>query len=371
VAVDRSAMKKSLAKKQESSEKSKDDRGKFHGIFKDDVEGLNLWKVGEGDHEFDIIPYEAGKNDPDKLINPGDFTYTLILWVHRGIGINEDSYICLAKTYGKKCPVCEYQASLRDTDASDDEIKKWNPTRRTYYNVLVYDNEKEQAKGIQILDIAHYYMEPELLALSRPRSRGGADTGEKIYFASPDRDGKSISFFKEGKGLNTAYKAFKFIDRDYDLDQEIIDKAHCLDEIIHIPEYQEVKEALELGLPEEATSKKVKEEEDIPSEGRQRRGSSASAYEENKEKAPEEKKEEEKPEDKKEEEKPEEKIEEKQEKTEDKKYVCPSSEGTFGVDLEKLGACAKCTIWDPCSDESARLLELKRAARAEGGRLKR
>ena len=368
MAIDRSAMKKSLAKKQASSEQSKDDRGKFHGIFRDDIQGLSLWKPesSEDAHEFDIVPYQAGENDPDKKINPGDFTYTLILWVHRGIGINEDSFICLAKTYNKKCPVCEYQARLRDTDASDDEIKKWNPTRRTYYNVLVYDSEKEQSKGVQVFDIAHYYLEPELLALSRPRSRGGAETGEKIYFASPDQDGKTISFIKEGKGLGTKYKAIKFLDRDYDLEEDIINTAHCIDKIIHIPSYDEVKEALDSGLSEgDEGSFKIKEE-DIPSEGVRRRGRSAAPKSE--EEVPKEVKEEVKEE----ETLKEEKQEVKKEETDSDKVVCPDANGTFGVDIEKLGACAKCDLWDACGEEAARLLQEKRASRSGGGgRLKR
>ena len=357
MAIDRSAMKKSLAKRQETSEQTKDDRGKYRGIFKDDVQGLQLWKVGEGDHEFDIVPYQAGNNDPDKKTSPGDFTYVLILWVHRGIGINEDSFVCMAKTYNKRCPVCEYQASLRDTDASDDEIKKWNPTRRTYYNVLVYDNEKETAKGVQVLDIAHYYMEPELLALSRPRSRGGVETGEKVYFASPDKDGKSISFTREGTKRTTAYKAFKFLDRDYDLDEEVLNSAHCLDEIVHFPTYEEVDEALKLGLPESDGNSSSAKEEDIPSEGRRGRGRPASAEQEKKEEAPKEEVKEEKKEEVKE---------------EQKDFVCPSPEGTFGIDIEKLGACAQCDFWEACVEEAARILQEKRATRSGGGgRLKK
>ena len=368
MAIDRSAMKSSLAKRQEASEQSKDDRGKYRGIFRDDIQGLQLWKPGEGDHEFDIIPYIAGDNDPEKKIKPGDPTYVLILWVHRGIGINEDSYICMAKTHNKRCPVCEYQAFLRDTEASDDEIKRWNPTRRTYYNVLVYDNEKEQAKGVQIFDIAHYYMEPELLALSRPRSRGGVETGEKIFFSSPDKDGKSIAFTREGTRRNTTYKAFKFIDRDYDLEEEILKQAKCLDEIIHIPTYEEVKEALYLGLPD---GKEEAEPEDIPSEGVRRRGRSVAPMpsEAPKEEVKEEVKEEAK------EEKQEVKEEKKEEVKEEvkKNLVCSVPDGTFGIDIEKLGACAQCDIWDACMEKNNRIMVEKRAARAAegGGRLKR
>ena len=369
MAIDRSAMKSSLAKRQEASEQSKDDRGKYHGIFKDDVQGIRMWKVGEGDHEFDIVPYNAGENDPEKKIKPGDPTYVLILWVHGRIGISEDSYICMAKTYNKRCPVCEYQASLRDSDASDEEIKQWNPVRRTYYNVLVYDNEKEQAKGVQILDIAHYYMEPELLALARPRSRGGVETGEKVYFSSPDKDGKTVAFNREGTRRNTAYKAFKFIDRDYDLEDETLDQAKCLDEIIHIPSYEEVKEALYLGLPE----KKEEVQEDIPSEGGRRRGRSATPAPSQapKEEIKEEKKEEkqEVKEEKKEEPAPKVEVNEKGVDV----LVCPVPDGTFGIDIEKLGACAKCDIWDPCMEENNRIMAEKRAARSAegGGRLKR
>lgn len=355
MAIDRSSMRSSLAKKQETSHSTKDDRGKFRGIFREDIEGLQLWKVSEGDHEFDFVPYSAGPNDPDKKISPGDFTYVLIVWVHRGIGPSEDSYICQARTNGKRCPVCEYQTSLKDTDASDEEIKRWNPTRRTLYNVVVYDSEKEQSKGVQILDIAHYYLEQELQVQSRPRSRGGAATGEKIFFASPDKDGKTIAVTREGSRRNTKYIGIKFLDRDYDLADDIIEAAHCLDEIVHWPSYDEVKDALDSGLANPVSSVP---EDDIPSEGARRRGRSVAP---SKEATPQSQEKEVK--------------EEKKEVKEEKKVatlVCPA-DGVFGIDIEKLGACGKCEVWDDCSVENTRIMNEKRAARSSegGGRLKR
>jgi len=351
-------MRSSLAKKQETSHQTKDDMGKFRGIFREDIEGLQLWKPGEGDHEFDIVPYKAGKNDPDKKIKEGDFTYVLILWVHRGVGPSEDSYVCLARSYGEKCPICEYQASLKDTEVDDDEIKKHNPTRRTLYNVVVYDNEKERAKGVQVLDIAHYYLEQELQVLSRPRARGGAATGEKVFFASPDKDGKSVGMTREGTRRNTKYVGIKFLDRDYVLEDDIIEAARCLDEIIHVPTYQEVKDAFYAGMPEEANSPKG--EGDIPSEDVRGRGRPVTSEKEVSP-ATEAPKEEVKPEVKPEEIKP----------ATEGTLVCPAG-GKFGEDIEKLGACAKCESWDACSVENTRLLQEKRAARTgEGGRLRR
>ena len=90
------------------------------GIFKENLPDEKFWKCKEGDHLVDIIPYFAGGNDPDPEVGEGTDTYKLEVFAHGGIGPNEDMVVCLAKTFNKKCPICEHRKSLLK-EASPDE----------------------------------------------------------------------------------------------------------------------------------------------------------------------------------------------------------------------------------------------------------
>src|SRR5574337_1937468 len=108
----RAAMKQEMADRHKESYDRKDDSGRFKSIFiKDAVSGITMWKCSEDEHFINIIPYIAGANNPN--VKPGKFAYNLDIFVHRKVGVNEDSYICLARTYNKPCPICEHQAEQR------------------------------------------------------------------------------------------------------------------------------------------------------------------------------------------------------------------------------------------------------------------
>jgi hypothetical protein len=234
----RAAMKKEMEQRLQESYNSKDDSGKFKSIFvKDAVGNTPMWKCSEDEHFINIIPFIAGKNNPNT--KPGQFAYSLDIFVHRKVGINEDSYICLARSYGKKCPICDEQAELRKQDDYDEKyVKSLNPTRRVIYNIECLDSDKEVKKGIQLFEVSHYLFEKELAEIAK-KPRGGGF----ILFSDPD-EGKTVFFRKSGNGpTNTEYKAFKFEDREEPVSDEILDSALCLDELIHIPTYDEVYNA--------------------------------------------------------------------------------------------------------------------------------
>jgi len=289
--------------------------GRFKTIFRDDLE-IQVWPCPEGDHLIDIIPYLAGNNDPD--VEPGSPTYCLDVWVHPGVGVNENSYICLSRTYNKPCPICEYQKKLRMNQNADYEaLISLNPVRRTLYNIVCYDNEKEKEKGVQVWQIAHWYFERFLVALARdPR------TGRIICFADPE-EGKSIAFTKKGKGRNMQIIGHRFVDRSYEIPKEILDSAYILDEIIHVPTYEEVKEAFEgvsleeISKPKEKIEEEPKGKEYFDTEGQ---------IEPPKEK----------------EEKP------------SRKLVCPFG-GKFGEDIDNLEECINCPFYEKCALENERL----------------
>jgi hypothetical protein len=230
-----------MQKRHDEAYKRKDDSGKFKTIF-DSLPSDRIWKCSEGEHSLDFIPYIAGPNDPNT--KEGEWTYNLDVFVHRGVGVNEDEYLCLNLNYGKPCPICEYQAKLqREENFDEEEVRSLRPTRRVIYNIWCHDNNKEENRGVLVFNSSQYRFAAPLTEQSKKKKGGGY-----IYFADPD-EGKIVSFRRVGMGpRNTQFLAFSFEDREEPIPDEILDQAICLDRMLHIPTYEEVKRAFFAGM---------------------------------------------------------------------------------------------------------------------------
>lgn len=350
--VRRAAIQRKIAQ----SYKEKDDSGQFKSIFIESP-GLKFWKCANGEHLIDIIDYKAGPNDPKTP--EGEWTYVLIIFVHYGVGVNQDGYICMARTYGKRCPICEYREELRKAeDYDEDLVKSLNPKKRCFYNVLVSDNEKEQAKGVQIWDASHWLMERHLVIMAKIPTRTGQATAVEPYVLFSNSEvGKSIAFERIGAKMTTDFIGHRFVDRDYTIPPEFV--GFSIDSFLRIPTYEEVhaafygtEEESELGPPPDPNA-------DIPNFPP-----------------------------------PEPKVEPPPIPLKTRKPLavpaptgtsvptpsttpgparltpkatanqCPVN-GNFGVDCEKLEACNGCPEWEPCSAQADVLAS---AANAEAGK---
>jgi hypothetical protein len=250
----RELYRKESNQRHEESYANREDTGRFRDIF-DSVakSGVTFWKDKEDDHDIYIVPYVTGKNHP--RIAEGKMAITCDVFVHRGIGVNQDSFVCLNKSYGKKCPVCEYQAELRDAeDADEDAVRALNASRRSLYNIVCLDTPATRDKGVQVWNVSHYLFTIPLEELAHKKKGGG-----NVLYGDIDK-GKVISFRRKGTKLNTEYTAFEFKDRD-EIPDTILDSAVCLDNLIHIPTDEEVSTAFwESKEGEEKPSETEKEE---------------------------------------------------------------------------------------------------------------
>lgn len=366
MAKDRSAAKEALLKRMKSGMKKGGGDYENTSIFKANLENVKFWNVSEGKHWFDIVPYRAGKHDPD--MKEGKDAYCFQPYMHRNIGPNNRDVVCLARTYNKPCPICEHVKKLINDGADEElinEIKvQVNP--RAIYNVHVLDNEKEQAKGVQVFHASHYTMEGKLLELAnKPTRPGGKGIETFVPYPLADKDGRTIYFKRKGKGMSTEFVALSFEDRNYSIPKDILKQAHVLDELIEIPSYEQVK-AMLFG----DDSPEKDEEDDIP--GSVERGEEESEDElrdmtrrqlkmyikendlgisvkpkmddediveailEAVEGA--------------------EAKEAKEEKTKSSKNECPAG-GVFGKDLDELSSCNDCPdeTWKACAKEAERL----------------
>ena len=230
----RDKMKKSLGKRTQESHKNRDSGGGIKNYFNESkMEGVSTWWAGKGDHIIDIIPYIAGKHDPRN--EEGEPSYVLDIEVHRYVGPMDDMVVCLEQ-YGKPCPICERSRELNREGADwKTEIKPLKPSRRAMYNVIVRDDGEMEKKGVQVFEIAHWFMERHLAKIAKD-PRGGGFT----VFSDPD-EGKSISFERTGVGSeNTMYGGHRFADRPNPISDEELDSAYCLDDLIEIKDYDEI-----------------------------------------------------------------------------------------------------------------------------------
>lgn len=246
MAYDREAARKQLEARQKESAARAGSSG-FIGVLKGD---LPTWKAGEGKHKIDILPFVVGKKHP--TLKKGEYDYKMDVWVHSNIGVDNAQYLCLHKMFDQDCPICNYRAQLQQEGEDDkDKIKALQPKHNCLYNIICYDSNEQEKKGIQLWLINAWNMEDRLQELADDES------GERVLFPDPS-EGKRISFKRTGTGAtNTRYTAHAFVDRDYKITEKLLDKTFTLDECIVIPTEAEVEKAFFGGL------KKKEKEVDI------------------------------------------------------------------------------------------------------------
>ena len=74
--------------------------------------------------------------------------------VHFGIGIDNRTFVC-PRTFGKKCPICEYmsQAAKKGT-LDDDSINALKPKERVLYNVIPKGKRDDQV--LHVWDVSAF-----------------------------------------------------------------------------------------------------------------------------------------------------------------------------------------------------------------------
>jgi len=313
--------KSSLEDRHQESVENREERATKYGtIFNEKMipEGTEFWKPGLGEHLIDLLPWIAGAHHP--RVAEGDPAYNLDIWVYQNVGSAFDYFVSPSSNFRNPDPISEYLAKNRVPKA---EWMKIRAKRRCVYWAWVHDTPEEEAKGPQIWEVAHWFFEDKIDEIAKLPQGGGVepfsnpDIGSKIHFKI-----RSEGKFEDDEGHehdSFSYAGHKFIPRQEPIPDNILDMVdkYPLDQLVVMhPSYENIKEAFpptsttygETSTTEEARTRKYAEkEEDIP------------ASVEN---------------------------------------PCPGG-GSFGVDMNKLDACAECPVWDDCFKQN------KDMARAE------
>jgi hypothetical protein len=259
--------KKSKEKKKKRSINIKDWASKNKGGFESSTlnipTGINQFQLKAGKAQrIDIIPYIAGKGNPN--CDEGELAIERTYWIHKNIGPDQKWVSCLAKNENKKCPVCEFRVKLQsDSESSEEAIKALAPQKRQLWNVIDVNN---RDKGIQIWDVAQWSFGRLLATLINESDE--EDEYDDIYEIDK---GSSIRLLTEDKGeFGTQVQSIQVKSRTEQYEDNIIDEATCLDDIIKLEEYDDIKKLLlqidedeeEESKSKKSTKKKVKEDDD-------------------------------------------------------------------------------------------------------------
>lgn len=191
---------------------------------------------------LDILPYTV--TDPkhmDKNVDLGIATvgeqwYKKPYKVHRGIGANKETFVCLT-TFGKKCPICEHRAKrVKDGDAEDDELKALKPSLRNLY-VVVPLNSKDYEKKPHIWDISQYLFQDKL-------NEELEEDDTNAVFPDPDEGlTLKIRFSEEqfGKNKYAATSRIDFEEREKPYKEKDLKDVPNLDEILQVLTYNELE----------------------------------------------------------------------------------------------------------------------------------
>ena len=285
--------------------------------------GVNIWRPVEGTHEIDIIPFFAGSQHPRD--REGIPSYCVDVWVYQRVGALKLQFVSPSKTWKQTDPVIEY---IHRENLSKEEFKAKAAKRRVIYEIWCHDNKEEEDKGIQVWDVAHFFMEKHLDVISKSPDDGGYiqfshhNTGCRVLFDITSEGKWTDETGTERDSVSYIGHRFRNRPKDTKIPDVILDMNFPLDEAIHMkPSYAEIYEAF-------YGKKYIEDGTTVQADPPSRLVRKLS-----KETPPEE----EPPDD-----------ETPDDETPDDN-TCPDG-GIWGGECDKRDACGSCEVWDACSD---------------------
>ncbi len=197
---------------------------------------------------LDVLNYQVGKGNPKA--DEGEYYYERRFWIHKGFGPDgRQSFVCTARTFGKKCAGCDYVTRLqRDPDADPEMIKRLLPKERQILNVV---DRKEPEKGVQIWETS-YHGFGKLLELKIQNQ----DEEDNYQDFADWEGGQTLKCdIQDDKTFGRSVVGIEFKARkDYEPD-EIEGKVFCLDDLIKEPSYKEQNQIV-MGMEADDASEK-------------------------------------------------------------------------------------------------------------------
>jgi hypothetical protein len=96
-------------------------------------------------------------SNPEPPFEPDELWFKAQVYRHRGVGPNQEDCICLARTWGEPCPICEALNQINDDDLSK-KLGSHKPPL-CFYNVVDW---KTRDQNVEILALSAFLFEKDL-----------------------------------------------------------------------------------------------------------------------------------------------------------------------------------------------------------------
>lgn len=207
---------------------------------------VEFWKPTKNIHNLDIIGYvltDENNPDCDDNLQPGYLWYGRNYWVHRGVGADDDMVICPAKTFGERCPICEYAKQRRASgEASKEELDALKPKQRQLFNVIDRDSGDDTVK---LFDTSYHLFGKQL-----DKEILDAEDDEVAEFFEPT-SGFTLRARFDKKSFNGREffecDRIDFKDRKKQYKDDIIDETYPLDDLLNHMSYDQLNELFVMG----------------------------------------------------------------------------------------------------------------------------
>lgn len=207
--------------------------------FKD----MPFFKPEKDVYMLDVIGYVITDPNHPEGIDPGYIWHSRRYFRHGNIGAEENSYVCLAKTFGKRCPICDYAKLGKNNGTLDKkQLDELRAKERGLFCVIDRDDKEEK---IQLWDVSHHHF-GKMLAAELP----DVDDPQAAKFYEPD-SGYSlrVRFAKESFNGRDFWKPERidFKTRKQDYPDSILEEVPPLDDILIELSYNQLEEIFVMG----------------------------------------------------------------------------------------------------------------------------
>ena len=190
------------------------------------IDGFDTYRQRDGQNKIRFLPATWD--------NPKHFGYDV--YVHYGVGADEQQYICPLKMRLGPCPVCEALANASEGDAEELK-KKLYATKRVAYFLL--DRKSETPEQILV------WFAPWKMVDKKMAAQMTTEEGETLEVDNPE-GGYDYMYTKTGQQLGTEYSAEKFsrnvspISDDPDVLKKIMRRIikHPLPSVLDVKPYE-------------------------------------------------------------------------------------------------------------------------------------
>jgi hypothetical protein len=235
--------------------------------------GLSVYSPEPGKKsKFDVIPYlvtnpkHPDRNEEEDIAVPGGLWYKRPFWVHRSVGIGKDTVVCL-RSFGKRCPICEYRSKQQKEGASKEELKAMNSSQRNLYCVIPIDSKTEEST-VHLLDISQFLFQDKVNEEVKENS------DYETYMDLEDGLTLNVRWLSSTMGTSKPFAEAGRIDfesRKQQYTEDILEDVPDLDSLLSEMSFKEMETKFFEMEGEAEETKEEEEEEDEPTPVRKKK----------------------------------------------------------------------------------------------------